>query len=658
MGKKNKKKKEQKLQQAEKQEKTAKVILPVKRSDKQLYLLIGLIAFLLYINTAGHGYVYDDYSVITGNKLTAKGIESIPELFRTSYWYGMTGENNVIYRPLSLVTIAIENQFSKNDPALSHIMNILFYVLASVLLLKVLLKLFSGYHRAIPFAIALLWVVHPLHTEVVANIKSRDEILSFLFGLLAINFFVYGRSLQKSLLFGGLCYFLALLSKENALTYLAIIPVTVFFFNYNKKKFIYTASVLLGITLIYYLIRSSVLTAEIGDSKLKIIHNAILAAPDSISRIATAIKTLGLYLLKFLFPLHLASDYSYNQVPVSSITSIDFLLSFVILLGSLFYAAIRFRKKDPIAYGIVFFFLAISIVSNLFVLIGSNMADRFMFTPSLGICIIFVFLLVKLFKLIPSGKTISVLKYAGEYKIPAFIVAVVTILFSFKTIDRNKDWKSNLTLFTADIKNSPKSARVKVYYGKELMEIAKDNSLDTAKRNKAFSEAVQLFRQAASIDTTWEMPYLEMGLAASFKKDPQQALAYYQIAGRISPDDYIILVNTGNSYFDLAQYDSAIIFLRKALAKKHDGPDALSNLASCYAVQKQFDSAFRYYRECLDIRPNDINTLRNLGVLNFQLQRYDEAIKYYEQILVLDPGNSIVKQYLEQTRNEKAKTIK
>jgi len=630
----------------------------IKNNDKLYFIIPGIITFFVYLNTSGHGFVYDDYSVITGNTLTAKGLQSIPELFATSYWYGMTGSNDAIYRPLSLVAIAIENQVTKNSASLNHVMNIVYYTISVLILLRLLLKMFPGYSKAIPFVIALLWAVHPLHTEVVANIKSRDEILSFLFGMLSINYFVYGTTRLRSLLLGGLCFFAALLSKENALTYLAIIPLTIFFFNYDKKRMLLSAAVILFAGIVYYLIRSSVLTNELTDTNMRIIHNALLAAPDNVSRIATAIKILGLYVLTFLFPFNLSSDYSYNQVQVSHPGSIDFILPALFLAGLLIYAIIKSRKKDGIAYGILFFFASISIVSNIFVLLGSNMADRFMFTPSLGLSISFVLLLSWLFKIkMLSVTNHSISRFYGDNKAFSGLITAIILLFCILTFSRNKDWESNKKLFEADVVTSSNSARMKVNYGKELVISAKDQNVPAVDRNQLMEDAIQLFREATLIDTTWEQPHMELGLIASYRKDPRLALQYYRIAERKSPLDILLLNNMANSYFDLKQYDSAIYYYHRCLSQKQKNPDALANLAATYGMIKAYDSAFYYFNKVQELNPNDVNTLVNLGVINFQRGRYDEAIRNYEHAIALDPGNTRAKEYLENTRNVRAASI-
>ena len=169
--------------------------------------ILVLLAFLLYSNTLGHKFAFDDSIVITDNTFTQKGIAGIPDLISRDFFEGVYGKDGMElsggrFRPLSLVCFAVENQaFGKvkelngqpvldekgqqlydYNPALGHFLNILFYALSALLLFNLLSLWFSGTNGAsvIPFVAGLIFVAHPIHTEVVANIKSRDEILAML----------------------------------------------------------------------------------------------------------------------------------------------------------------------------------------------------------------------------------------------------------------------------------------------------------------------------------------------------------------------------------------------------------------------------------------------------------------------------------------------
>ena len=157
-------------------------------------MILFVLPFLLYYQATTFGYVLDDQIVITDNNFTKKGFAGIGDLLTTESMTGYFGEQkNLVqgnrYRPLSLITFAMEyDMFGGLNPSVSHWINILFYALTGLLLFRVLSMMFrkrpeSFWWLAIPFLTSLFFIAHPIHSEAVANIKGRDEILALLFSL-------------------------------------------------------------------------------------------------------------------------------------------------------------------------------------------------------------------------------------------------------------------------------------------------------------------------------------------------------------------------------------------------------------------------------------------------------------------------------------------
>ncbi len=205
---------------------TASISKTTVLTSRNIILFTLLLTVLLYGNTLRNGYNLDDPLVTEKHRLTSKGISAIPKIF-TSYYYEDEQGYKYEYRPLTLTSFAIEHQFFGESPAVSHFINLLFYFFCSLVFVFVLKQLFAGLSEVFIIIPALLFMVHPLHTEVVASIKNRDELLSLLFALLAF---------YQSLLFfknGGLWRVLlitiflisGLLSKSSSISYLFIIPL-------------------------------------------------------------------------------------------------------------------------------------------------------------------------------------------------------------------------------------------------------------------------------------------------------------------------------------------------------------------------------------------------------------------------------------------------
>lgn len=209
--------------------------VPIIETEKhwwRLALVLGLFAFALYANTIPNSYALDDELVTRNHPLTSQGIKAIPEIF-TSYYYDNKIGNYYEYRPVVLASFAIEHQFFGDNVHISHAINAFLYGLLCMVLLFVLRSFVPGSHWLFPALATLLFAAHPIHTEVVASIKNRDEIFSLLFGLLALFWSIkYARkgTATQWLLF-LVFMLLSVMSKRSVLSYTVIIPLAACWFS-------------------------------------------------------------------------------------------------------------------------------------------------------------------------------------------------------------------------------------------------------------------------------------------------------------------------------------------------------------------------------------------------------------------------------------------
>src|SRR5262249_35425545 len=193
----------------------------------------------------------------------------------------------------------------------------------------------------IPFTAALLFMAHPVHTEVVANIKSRDEILCMLFSMLSLYWaldFIDGKKNSK-LIWSAFAFFLAILSKENALTMIAVVPLMFHFFREVPVKKILTTTVPLALAALLYLaIKMSVQHGKLVAETNTLTNNILTKAPDYATRIATAFYVLGKYILLLFFPAHLSMDYSFAEIHLMKITDLPVLISIAVAVSIFVYA--------------------------------------------------------------------------------------------------------------------------------------------------------------------------------------------------------------------------------------------------------------------------------------------------------------------------------
>ncbi len=209
-------------------------------------LAVIILSVLLYANAINNGYNLDDELVTKHHRLTSQGVSAIPEIFTSSYYQDDMGYSYE-YRPMVLASFALEHQIFGESPLISHFINVLLYAICCLILLKTLELLFAGYSSLFPFLVTLIFIAHPAHTEVVCNIKNRDEILSMLFGLGAFYYAIRLND-QKAFLLSpviSLLFACALMSKATVVTFALIIPLCIIFLRPHSLRTVASLSFLL-----------------------------------------------------------------------------------------------------------------------------------------------------------------------------------------------------------------------------------------------------------------------------------------------------------------------------------------------------------------------------------------------------------------------------
>ena len=445
---------------------------------KKYWQSIGVIFALgvgLYIYSVTFDYVLDDQIVITKNEFTKKGFSGIADILKTESMQGYFGEqkNLVVgsrYRPLSIVSFAIEYQLWGLNSFMSHLINILLYAFTGIILYRILLMLFPNKEDqhsflSIPFIASLLFVAHPIHSEVVANVKGRDEIMTLIGALGSIYFTLKYLSNPKSsyLWFSGVSFFLGLMSKENAITFLAVIPLTVYVFTKATSSINWRVTTpLLIATGIYLVIRYSVIGYFLGNGeKITDLMNNPFSQMNAGEKLATIFYTLLLYIKLLIFPHPLTHDYYPYAIPKMNWTSVWSILSLLIHVGLGYIAMKNINKKSVLAYCILFYLFTISIVSNIVFPVGTFMNERFVYISSIGFCLAAAWFLVNWLPSQQGGKLKSV---------ALALIAVFVVGFGAKTIARVPAWKNKLSLNVAAIKYSSNSARANCFMATALFE--------------------------------------------------------------------------------------------------------------------------------------------------------------------------------------------
>lgn len=625
-------------------------------SSKFHTLIIGLIAFLLYANTLGHDYTQDDAIVIYDNMYTQDGISGIPGILTKDTFFGFfkeAGKEKLVsggrYRPFTLIMFAVEWQIFGKNPFIGHLVNILLYAFLCIMIYKTLTILFLGYKSKIDakaltfvFLATLLYTCHPIHTEAVANIKGRDEIMTFLGSIIALySIFKYHYSKQiKWMILSFVSFFVALMSKENAITFLAIVPLAILLFIPKKENNVshaikYTVPFVLS-TILFLIIRFSILGMDLGGTPNELMNNPFLkiegnqyVAFSLMEKLATIIYTLGKYVVLLIFPHPLSHDYYPRTIDIMQFSDWQVIVSTLLYLGLGVSFFIFYKKDKYLSFAILFYLATLSIVSNIVFPIGTNMSERFIFMPSLGYTIIIARLLTK---------------YISNNKLIWTISGILLLGYSIKTISRNNVWKNDFTLFTTDVQHNDKSAKLLNAAGGALSTEAAAMT-DGPKKTEYLNKAIGYLEKAVKIHPSYRNAYLLLGNSYYYLKDYEKSILYYDQALKYDPDftdaaqNLAIVLREGGRYMGQKEKNYALTekWLTRAVGLNPQDYESTRLLGITYGVQGQHQKAITYFQKAIDLRPDIPDNYTAMGTAYQQMGNMEKAKEYYNKAVELDP---------------------
>lgn len=435
-------------------------------------LILLVIPFALYFQVISHDYILDDRIVLSENTFVLKGVKGIPDILKYDSFYGYFQQQVDVleggrYRPLSLVTFAIEYEFLGLNPAVSHVINLLLYGFIGVLIFLMFtwfqqrFKLGGNAWFNLGFIGALLFLFHPIHTEGVINIKSRDEILALLLALASLISIVYAYFMSKKTswiwyLLGGIFFFLGMLAKENAITFALVIPATIYFLEKEKKykSLIAPTVVLAVISAIYLYARHSVIGGTVSASQVQNPLNNPFHGFTDVQVWGTILYTFEKYIELLLVPLNLSHDYYPYAIPVADFSFARVWLAIIGYGAMGVYAIYGLFKRSIPAFAALYYLATFSVVSNVFVVIGTTMNERFIFMSSLAFSLVTAYFIVRLHK------------WQRYLAIGTFVALLA--FYAYGTIVRCPDWGSYINLNKSAVEHAPNSARSNLFYGTAL----------------------------------------------------------------------------------------------------------------------------------------------------------------------------------------------
>ncbi|MBL0309876.1 MAG: tetratricopeptide repeat protein [Bacteroidetes bacterium] len=598
-------------------------------------LLVFLFAFLLYVNTIPNDYSLDDQFAVKDNHLVAQGISAIPEILTTPY-YMIDGKTGGEYRPLTKISFALEHEFFSINPHVSHFIQSIIYAGVCLMLFIFLRQIFPFNPVLLPFTVALLFAAHPIHTEVGASLKNREELFSLLFSLLFLMFFLRAWDKKRVVLwlFVFLLFMLALISKQSSLVLIFWTPLLLYYTHKDVKprQLVFVGAALFLIVILYaFWVQQFILKTPLLESgRIYAFEENPLVEQDFLIKLGTAFNSLGFYIRKLIFPHPLGWYYGYNMVPMQMPWAVQPLFYFLIHLGLFAWAIKGILQRKLLALAILLYLFAIAPYANILVLAPGIVAERLAFFASIGFCLALALLLLR-------GSGMNYHKPEEKIK-PLFpiMLLMVLLLYSVKTYSRNKDWENYLTLFSADIGYLENSYIAQHNYAFELYRAYKfgaetppAGTLETVVKH--YRKAIEIYPGNAFTNAR-----LAEILSVDYH-DPAAAIPYLQQSVALKPEKAEFHFDLATCYQQLKQFDSAMLHYKTAIQLDSSLTAPLLNLAVLFSDAGMQDSAIYYNFQALVRKPMSEVAQANMGFFYKKAGDFETARKYFKKALTINP---------------------
>jgi tetratricopeptide (TPR) repeat protein len=310
----------------------------------------------------------------------------------------------------------------------------------------------------------------------------------------------------------------------------------------------------------------------------------------------------------------------------------------VIYVALIILGIILLRKKSFLAAGILFYLVTLSPVSNILLLINSTMAERFMYIPSLGFCLIITFILIKITgtKTIKS-KSQSITEFVKGNTVILSILFVVTALYSFKTITRSQDWKDDPTLFAHDVRTVENSGRAHYNYANTLLISVYPHEINPSKKDMMIREIISEFTKALDIYPNFPNAYNYLSTAYIYQGDYKSALICLEKYNNIrTVADPLIHSNFAFLYEKTQQYDKEIAETDSVLKYNNDNPQVHLNKGIALGHKGEDSLAMIEFKTVLEGNPSSAPALKNLGVAYAKKNQYKTALEYFNKCNAID----------------------
>lgn len=548
--------------------------MDVKRNEVWAFIAAIGIVVVCFANSIPNDFVLDDYQIVAVNP-AIRTIAPV-RLLTSSYW----GTNDAgIYRPLTILTFSFEYPFWKRWAGGYRLVNLFLHAINGFLVFLLARRLFKDPSPA--WVTSAIYLAHPSHTEAVVALIGRAELLAAMFFLIAWLLFRGGRPLLC-----GVAFLFSLLSKENAIVFPAVIVLDSWISEGNFRsvatrwqRFVPTA-VAAGV---YLGLRLWVL----GGLAMERTAQYLGGSWTLLQRELTSGRAFLKYFQLLIAPIEVSGDYDFNSIPLADMSDVTAWLGVLVILSTIAVALAIVKRRPILAFAILFFYLTILPVSNWIVPTSVIMAERHLYLPSLGIC------------LIAGLVWTTITKVELRRLLTVGVMAVAALL----CIAHNYIWRDNLSFYGNVVRVFPNNVRGRQGYGVALLEAGR-----AADARAQFEAGLQIRRDAPLLVGMAEtLMQLERGCATSRP------------------------------------------VLAEALALQPYDPFAQWLLGKCFEREGRTGKAEQSYGAAVrNTAFPDPRLLFDWGVALEQLGKPSAALEAYRRAVLLNPADSVIQNRLTQ----------
>ncbi len=638
------------------------------------------LGLLVFANSLGNGFAYDDTAII-GKNARIRNLADWRGLMLTDWWAPQTPEQTIelrqrdrLYRPLTLVSFAVNYRIHQLSPLGYHVGNVLLHVAACGLVWLFVQRLIGD--RVVAGLTALLFAVHPVHVEAVANVVGRAEVLSTVFLLLGfIALLPSGALAWVRSLRWGLClpaFFAAVMAKETAISYL---PIALVILAYSQMRHhgrlrwpqLTQAAVLLALPLaIYFPLRIYALGGHlIRDASPSELLNPLIAA-DGVNRLLLPFEVLGHYVRLLFAPSVLSCHYGMRVIDADRGAGPLALVgagAIVLLFLAAWQARERELQRRTIGFVAVFALLSYGLISNSVLLIGVAVAERLFYWPSVPFLLLVV--------LVARAIWLRQARTGGAFEKSARLLqvggAAVLLALAMRTVVRNPDWYDSASLFLADSATfpqcvdlqigaarewlrpvgslPPEEAAVRIRAAMEATERALKGKPDSADAMEVRARALAIIGRVDEarrlLDTAMTIDAGNLGIRKLVEEFAANAQAEalrevdQQLATR--PSDSALLAERGRRLLMAGRFVDAAPLLRD-LAQQHAADVEIQRLyGDALLASRELEAATEQYGRVLRLAPEDWQTHINLSSLRAQSDDPRGALRHAEAAYAARP---------------------